>query len=86
MKVAVYDTHVIKSDRAPMHFDVVVPEGVPPERAIEYGREYLRQVGQGGQTLTSAECQFCHLERATKAVQRAIASQGYYVCKIEGCE
>ena len=53
MKVAVYDTYVVKKDGKTMHFDVIVPEGESHERVLAFGREYLKSVGQEGQTLTT---------------------------------
>ena len=72
MNVAVYDTYVVKKDGKPMHFDVMVPEGESHERALAFGREYLKSVGQEGQTLTTRECEFCHVESATAEIERAI--------------
>ena len=50
MKVAVYDTYVVKKDGKTMHFDVIVPEGESHERVLAFGREYLKSVGQEGRT------------------------------------
>ena len=72
MKVAVYDTYVVKKDGKTMHFDVIVPEGETHERVLGFGREYLKSVGQEGQTMTTRECQFCHIESASAEIERAI--------------
>ncbi len=72
MKVAVYDTYVVKKDGKTMHFDVIVPEGESHERVLGFGREYLKSVGQEGQTLTTRECEFCHIESASAEIERAI--------------
>jgi hypothetical protein len=72
MKVAVYDTYVIKRDGKKMHFDVIVPEGESHERVLGFGREYLKSVGQDGQILTTRECEFCHVESASAEIERAI--------------
>ncbi len=52
MECAVYDTYVTKKDGKIMHFDVIVEASTPQEKAIEYGKEFLEQVGQGDQTMT----------------------------------
>ncbi len=85
MECAVYDTYVIKNDGGIMHFDVVVDANTPHEKAIEYGKEYLGMVGQGGQKMTQEECQFCHIQEAPSFVEKAIEQRGYWIQKMEGC-
>ena len=46
MECAVYDTYVTKKDGRIMHFDVIVESSTPHDKAIEYGKNYLKQVGQ----------------------------------------
>ena len=36
MKVAVYDTYVPRKSGGIMHFDVLVPEGLPYEKVLEF--------------------------------------------------
>ncbi|HEX5398578.1 MAG TPA: DUF2024 family protein [Verrucomicrobiae bacterium] len=79
MKVAVYDTHVLKKDGGTMHFDVIVPDSESHERVLDFGREHLKAVGQEGQTLTTKECEFCHLESAAVEIEQAIHKHGYYI-------
>ena len=85
MQCAVYDTYVEKEDGKTMHFDVIVEENTPHEKAIEFGKQYLESVGQGGQRMTQEECQFCHIQEAPSVVERDITSRGYYIQKMEGC-
>ena len=85
MEVAVYDTHVVKKNGQPMHFDVVVPKDESPNGVFDFGREYLKSVGQEGQPLAAEECQFCHVEKASTKIERAIGQRGYYVKEMEGC-
>jgi hypothetical protein len=85
MECAVYDTYVTKKDGKTMHFDVVVEASTPHEKAIEYGKEFLSTAGQTGQKMTSAECQFCHIQEAPPFVVKAIKESGYWIQKIEGC-
>jgi hypothetical protein len=85
MQCAVYDTYVQKKDGKTMHFDVIVEENTPHEKAIEYGKQFLESAGQGGQRMTQEECQFCHIQEAPPAIERDIASKGFYIQKMEGC-
>lgn len=85
MECAVYDTYVQRSDGKTMHFDVVVNSDTPHEKAIEYGKEYLTSIGQGGQKMTQEECQFCHIQSAPPPVEKDIVAKGYYIQKMEGC-
>jgi hypothetical protein len=85
MECAVYDTYVTRKDGKIMHFDVVVEANTPHEKAIEYGKEYLSSVDQGGQKMTQEECQFCHVQEAPSMVKSDIESRGYYIQKMEGC-
>lgn len=85
MKVAVYDTYVVKKDGGTMHFDVIVTKDESHERVLGFGREYLKSIGQEGQTLTTKECEFCHVESASAEIERAINQRGYYVKEMEGC-
>ncbi len=85
MKVSVYDTHVVKKNGVTMHFDIMVPEGQPHEKVIQYGHEYLKRVGQEGQPLTTKECRFCHMEEASEEVEKAIKENGYYIYEMEEC-
>ena len=85
MKVAVYDTHVTKKNGGIMHFDIVVPEEMPPEQVLEFGKQYLQTVGQAGQPLSAKECEFCHREQARPAVEQSIRERGFHIVEMEGC-
>lgn len=85
MKVAVYDTFVTKNNEGIMHFDIVVPDGLPYEKVLEFGRAHLKGVGQEGQPLSAKECEFCHAEQANSAVEESIRTQGFYIIEMEGC-
>ncbi len=85
MKVAVFDTYVVKKNGMKMHFDIVVPKDVVHEKVLQFGLEYLRSVGQEGQPLTTKECRFCHTEEASDEVEGIIKNNGYYIYEMEGC-
>ena len=85
MQCAVYDTYVTKKDGKIMHFDVIVEDSTPHDKAIQFGKEYLESVGQGEQKMTQEECQFCHVQEAPGIVEKSIREKGYYIQKMEGC-
>lgn len=86
MKVAVYDTYVTRNDGEVMHFDIIVASDVGAEKVLEHGRQFLSEVGQGKQPLSSKECRFCHMEQPSPAVLKSISTRGYHIEKMEGCE
>lgn len=85
MKIAVFDTYVSKKDGGIMHFDILVPEHETVEKVLAYGRMYLSVKGQKGQPITSKECRFCHIEKATDDVAYNIGMNGYSIIEMEGC-
>jgi Domain of unknown function (DUF2024) len=44
-----------------MYFDVIVAASAPDEKAIEYGKEFLKPAWEGTRKMTQAGCQFCHI-------------------------
>jgi hypothetical protein len=62
-----------------------VPAEISAERVFDYGRQYLKSVGQEGQPLAANECQFCHVEPAKTAVLQEIKDRGYFIKEMEGC-
>ena len=87
MKTAVWDTYVTKEDGKIMHFDILVPETVKDKNTIfGFGKDYLQSKNQQGQLLTSKECRFCHIEKASAEVEKAIKQKGYYIIEMENCE
>ncbi len=87
MKVSVWDTYVTKKDGAIMHFDILVAESEKEERKIlGYGKAYLKSKGQEGQSLTSKECNFCHLENAAGEIALSINERGHYIVEMQGCQ
>jgi Domain of unknown function (DUF2024) len=85
MDCAVYDTYVQKKDGSIMHFDVIIADDLPHEKAIEYGGQYLQSVGQEGQKIAQDECQFCHIQQAPLFIEKSIREKGYWIQKMEGC-
>lgn len=86
MNVSVFDTYVRRTDGRVMHFDILVPDTDKDlERIHGYGREYLKSKGQEGAELTSRECRFCHVERATPEIVKSIEERGYHIIEMENC-
>ena len=85
MKVAVYDTHVTKNNGKIMHFDIIVPDGTHYDSVLDFGKAYLKSVGQEGQPLSAKECEFCHTEQASSAVNDSIRAHGFHIVEMDGC-
>ena len=70
-----------------MHFDVIVPENLKEEKTIfRYGQEYLKNKDVKVKELTTKECEFCHVEKASDTMIRSIESKGYYIVEMENCD
>ena len=86
MKVAVWDTYVIRKDGQVMHFDILVPADVRNEETIfTFGKDYLQSKNEAGQVLSANECQFCHVEQATEEMVTGIQQKGYYIVEMQNC-
>lgn len=86
MQVAVWDTYVTRKDGRIMHFDIVAPAGMKDQETIyNYGKAYLATKNEQGQTLTSRECRFCHVETVKPHWEEAIKQNGYYIYEMENC-
>ncbi|TRW22821.1 DUF2024 family protein [Flavobacterium zepuense] len=86
MKVAVWDTYITKKDGSEMHFDILAPDEITDlETIYSFGKDYLATKQQESSTLSAQECNFCHMERATPAIEEAIVAKGYYIIEMEGC-
>lgn len=86
MKVAVWDTYVVRTDGKKMHFDIVVPESEKNEDTIyRFGQEYLKGKSVKSELLTSKECEFCHIEHASTTIIKDIERKGYHIVELENC-
>lgn len=87
MKVAVWDTYVLRSDGRKMHFDIIVPEELKEAQLIfEYGHHYLQEKFVSNELLTSKECEFCHIENATEQMNKDIELKGFHIIEMENCD
>lgn len=86
MKVSVWDTYVTRKDGKVMHFDILVPEELKDAHTVySYGKEYLSTKPVKSETLTSDECKFCHVEKATDEMITQINKTGFYIVEMENC-
>ncbi|MEP1150754.1 MAG: DUF2024 family protein [Balneola sp.] len=86
MKVGVWDTYVTKKDGSVMHFDIIVPAELKDKETIfGYGFNYLSNKEVATQTLTSKECEFCHIESVKPEWEKEITDQGYFIFEMENC-
>ncbi|NMM48898.1 DUF2024 family protein [Marinigracilibium pacificum] len=86
MKVAVWDTYVTRKDGTIMHFDIIVPaEMKNKETVYDYGKTYLDTKGQSGQSLSTKECTFCHVETIKPDWELSIVKNGYHIFEINNC-
>ena len=84
MNIDVYDSYA-KSNGRLMHFDVFVESGTAPQKALEYGRQWLASIRESPDSLDQSRCNFCHSEIANPEVERTIDQQGYFILQMEGC-
>ena len=87
MKIAVWDTYVTKKNGAIMHFDILAPVEIKDTAIIyNFGKNYLKTKGQEGQSLSSKECRYCHVESLRPQWEADIKKQGYFIIEMENCE
>ncbi|KAA3622358.1 MAG: DUF2024 family protein [Flavobacterium sp.] len=86
MKIAVWDTYVVRKDRKIMHFDILVSSDTTDERTIfDYGKQYLSSKSFDTGDITARECKFCHMEPADEKVMRTIRENGFAIIEMENC-
>lgn len=87
MKIAVFDTHVQRSDGRRMHFDILVPDdGKSVEKVLAFGEAYLKERHLVASPLTTQECRFCHTEFANEELARVLTAQGAAIIELENCD
>lgn len=90
MKVAIWDTNVLREDGKIMHFDILVRKELKDEELIfSYGRTYIKSKPFKTKELTSDECVFCHTENLDDDLKQLIIKEikqnGYYIIELENC-
>lgn len=87
MNIAVWDTYVEREDGAIMHFDILVPDTLKEvEQVLSYGRSYLEKKPFKTEGLTTKECRWCHIEKATVQTVQKIQQKGYDIIEMEFCD
>lgn len=86
MKVAVWDTYVEREDGLTMHFDILVPESEQNQHQVfAFGDEYLKQKSFTTGKISTKECAFCHIEKASPEVVSDIQNKGYSIVEMKNC-
>lgn len=85
MRIDVYDSYAKSSEGHDMHFDVFVESGTSAEIALNYGRAWLKSVGEPGDGLKQSRCNYCHTETANPNVQNSVEREGFFILQMEGC-
>ena len=86
MYISVWDTYVQRQDGKVMHFDILVPQDLKDTSEIfAFGKDYLKSKPFATRELTSKECQFCHIEKASEEVEVSINSKGYFIIEMQNC-
>lgn len=89
MKIAVFDTHVLRPDGRKMHFDILVRDqdgDRAPDVVLGHGRRYLAAKGVPADTLSAQECRFCHTEFASAPVEAEIDRIGFAIIELQNCD
>ena len=84
MDFHVFDTYVKAKDGHTMHFDVIT-DNSDLEKAINYAKEWLANIGEQDSKVTSEECRFCHTQSVPEDIEIEIMTSGYFISKMEGC-
>jgi heterodisulfide reductase subunit B len=84
MDIHVYDTYVEAQDGHTMHFDVIT-DVKDHKKAIEFAKEWLKNIGEIDAKVTTEECKFCHTQSVSEEVEIEIMTNGYFIAKMEGC-
>jgi len=85
MEIDVYDSFAISRKGYIIHFDVLVEKGTTKNKAFEYGRLWMVEIGENEIGLNQDRCNYCHSKQANKDIQKAILKKGYYILQLEGC-
>lgn len=90
MKVAIWDTNVLREDGKIMHFGILVPEELKDMDVIlNYGTSYIKTKPFRTKKLTTDECVFCHLEdtkeETKKALFKQVEEKGYAIIEVQNC-
>jgi hypothetical protein len=88
MKIAVFDTYVLRPDGRKMHFDILVRDQDRDKASgvvLAHGRRYLAAKGVPAETLSAQECRFCHTEFSSPPSEAEINRIGFAIIELENC-
>jgi Domain of unknown function (DUF2024) len=84
MKVAVWDTYVKGQQGHVLHFDIIVPEALKDSATVfSFGKKYLETMGEPSASLSTQECQFCHIEAPSNDIVQDIQANGYHILEMD---
>lgn len=62
---------------------MVINETTNQNQIFEYGKHYLRSIGEEGQVLTANACTFCPIGKASHELEEIILKTGFSITEIE---
>lgn len=89
MKIAFFDTYVIRPDGRRMHFDILVRDQNPDRESsavLAHARRYLEAKGLPADSLSAHECRFCHTESAPPTIAEEIDRRGFAIIELQHCD
>lgn len=89
MKIAVFDTYVLRPDGRRMHFDILVRDQLPDRESgvvLAHGRRYLATKGIPAESLSARECRFCHTESPSRPIEEEVNRAGFAIVEMENCD
>ncbi len=85
MKVDIYDTYARSAEGLIIHFDVLVESGTPHDKAYQFAKEWLTEIGENPEKLDQSRCNYCHSGEANPEIKESIGKKEYYILQMEGC-
>ena len=84
MAIHVYDTFAHTATGKIMHFDVLISTR-DDQKAFDYARQWLAEIGEQNAKVKSGNCAFCHTTADLPQFSDEIKRKGYAIYKLEGC-
>lgn len=85
MEIFVYDTYAKAKNGDLMHFDVFINER-NDDKAYEYAKKWLDEIGADAELLKQEHCSFCHSQPIDQPeIAKEIEENGRFIYKMEGC-
>ncbi|MBA0907793.1 MAG: DUF2024 family protein [Nitrosarchaeum sp.] len=80
----VFDTFVKSKNGHVIHFDIITDKN-DLDKAISFGKEWLKSIGENEAEITTKECRFCHTQSISNEIEIEVMTNGYFIAKMEGC-